>query len=132
MRALNRLLAASAVVVAGLGACWAKDRADIAALAAAGYRPGRDGPPQAYFTRCAREGAPPAVVARCMPAGASLERYVAPFGGGPDSALLERYVYHAAGPFGRWPVFVYYRRGGGVWDVYAQDAWPGLAGARPV
>jgi hypothetical protein len=68
-------------------------------------------------------------VASRMPAPARIERYIAPLSGGPDSALLERYVYHR-GP-GSWLVYVYYRRGGGVMDVYAQDV-PSLSGTRRV
>jgi hypothetical protein len=64
-----------------------------------------------------------------MPAPTHIERYIAPLSGGPDSALLERYVYRRG--LGRWPVYVYYRRGGGVIDVYTQDA-PSLSGARSV
>jgi hypothetical protein len=114
-----------AVLALAFGSCVAKARADSAALAAAGYRPAQGTVPQAYFTSCASDGKPPSEVARCMPAGATVERTVVPNVGGADSALVELYVYRAA-LIGRWPVQVYYRRGGGVEDVYAQDQWPSI------
>jgi hypothetical protein len=121
------------LVFAGLsllagGAYCAKVRLDAAALTSAGYAPER-GSPDEYFAALASEGLTPAEVARRMPPPFQVERYVAPFAGGPDSALLERFVYRF-GP-GSWPVYIYYRKGGGVTEVYAQDV-PSLAGARRV
>src|SRR5215211_1269761 len=110
-------LIAALPLLAG-GACYAKARLDEAALASSGYTPGR-GSPTAYFAAHASEGLIPAAVARRMPPPTRIERYVAPLSGGPDSALLERYVYRFG--VGSWPVYIYYRRGGGVVDVYAQD-----------
>lgn len=125
---LRRVLIVAALPLALMGACHAKARADAAALATTGYVSG-PGSPTEYFAALASEGLTPAAVARRMPPPARIERYIAPLAGGPDSALLERYVYrHGAGS---WPVYVYYRRGGGVMDVYAQDV-PGPGGARSV
>ena len=123
----RRLLFAGLSLLVG-GAFCAKIRLDAAALASAGYAPER-GSPAEYFAALASEGLTPAEVARRMPPPSQVERYVAPLAGGPDSALLERFVYRF-GP-GSFPVYIYYRRGGGVIDVYAQDV-PSLAGARRV
>jgi hypothetical protein len=117
------LIAALPVLV--LGGAWGKGRADEAALAASGFDAARDTYPQAFFQARAADGLPPAAVARRMPPGATVERYLV-----REGYLLERYVYRRG--VGRWPVHIYYPRGGGVVDVYAQDQWPGLDGARRV
>src|SRR5690606_9111909 len=92
---LRRLVVVS--VLLGLPAAWwAWARADEAALRTAGFDAARDSLPQRYFTVRAREGLSPAAVARRMPPGAVVTRYIAPVAGGPDSVLLERYVYRAA------------------------------------
>jgi hypothetical protein len=124
----RRALVIAAVPILAAGAWYTKTRLDEAALASSGYTPKR-GSPTEYFAARASEGLTPSAVARRMPPPARIERYVAPLSGGPDSALLERYVYRRGA--GSWPVYVYYRRGGGVMDVYAQDV-PSLAGARTV
>jgi hypothetical protein len=126
--ASRRTLLVTALPLALMGGCYAKARLDAAALASTGYASG-GGSPEEYFSARASDGLTPAAVAGRMPAPAYIERYVAPLSGGQDSALLERYVYRS-GP-GSWPVYVYYRRGGGVMDVYAQDV-PSLSGARRV
>ena len=123
-------LGIAAVAVLLIGGWLAKAQADAAAfdaaLAAAGCGAARA---VACFSERARAGLTPAEVARALPAPARIERYVAPVGGGPDSVLLERYVYRRG--LGSWPIYIYYARGGGVVDVYAWDV-PGLGGARAV
>lgn len=126
--ASGRTLILAALPLALMSACYAKARLDSAALTSAGYSSGF-GSPTAFFAARASDGLTPAAVARRMPVPARMERYIAPLSGGPDSVLLERYVYRR-GP-GSWPVYVYYRRGGGVMDVYAQDV-PSLSGTRRV
>jgi hypothetical protein len=117
----------AALPLLAVGTCYAGARLDAAALSRAGYR-SASGSPTEFFAARATEGLTPAEVARRMPAPAQVERYVAPTSDG-DSTLLERYIYRF-GP-GSWPVYIYYRRGGGVVDVYAQDV-PSMAGTRRV
>jgi len=124
----RRALLIASLVLLVPGACYTKARLDDAALARAGYTPER-GSPEDYFAARAKEGLTPAAVARRMPPPTQVERYVVPLAGGPDSALLERYIYRF-GP-GSFPVYIYYRRGGGVMDLYAHDV-PGLGGARRI
>jgi hypothetical protein len=119
-----------ALLVLGAALLSAREWGAARALAAAGYRAERDGYVQTFFAARAPLGATPAQVAAAMPRPAVVERYVAPTSGGPDSTLLERFIYRRG--LGSWPVHVYYVRGGGVVDVYAQDGWPSLRGARRV
>lgn len=127
----KRLFVPLGLAVAGLALIMAKGAADASALAAAGFLKHSGLSPQAYFSSCIRAGVKPRDVARCTPPGASIDRFVSPISGSGDSVLLERYTYHAWS-VGRWPVQIYYIRGGGVDDYYAQDSWPSLSGARPV
>jgi hypothetical protein len=111
------------LLIAALGlailATGVRSRIQESALADLGYRSGRDGGLDAFFRARA--------VAGRMPRASRMDWYVT-FDSGGDSSLLELYWY---GPVGaRWPVHVYRDRGGGVLDVYAQDQWPGLSGAR--
>lgn len=117
----------AAAPLALFGACFAKTAMDAAALSAAGYVP-EIGPPTRHFAARARDGMSPEEVAAALPPPTRVERFIAPRAG-EDSVLLERYVYTRG--IGRWDADIYYRRGGGVIDVYAEDA-PGLGGARPV
>ena len=130
MKAKTRLVLLFGVPLLVLAVLVAKHVADSAALASTGFREDAGASVQESFTACIRSGAVPAQVARCMPAGASVDRFVAPTSDG-DSVLLERYTYHAWG-VGRWPVQIYYIRGGGVFDFYAQDEWPSLSGTRSI
>jgi hypothetical protein len=123
----RRAWAIAALPVLAVGTCYAGSRLDAVALARAGYTSG-SGSPTEFFGARATEGLTPAQVAQRMPTPAEVERYVAPTSNG-DSTLLERYIYRF-GP-GSWPVYIYYRRGGGVVDVYAQDV-PSMAGTRRV
>jgi hypothetical protein len=116
------------LLVTLIGACYSKTCLDNAALASSGYS-SRMGSPTDYFASRALDGLTPVAVSSRMPVPARIERYIATLSGGPDSALLERYVYRRW--LGTWPVYIYYRRGGGVMDVYAQDV-PSLNGTRSV
>jgi hypothetical protein len=118
------------VPLLALAGFFAKSRANFAALAASGFREKSGESVQEFFANCIQRGSLPTQISKCMPKGASLDRFVAPTSDG-DSLLLERYTYHAWG-IGSWPVQIYYERGGGVNDFYAQDEWPSLYGARPV
>jgi hypothetical protein len=104
--------------------------ANSAALGATGFSDDDYVSVQLFFDHCIRLHALPTEVAKCMPPAATVDRFVAPTSNG-DSLLLERYTYHAWG-IGRWPVQIYYDRGGGVNDFYAQDQWPSVHRARPV
>lgn len=100
---------------------------DAAALSAAGYVP-EVGSPTRYLAAVARAGMSPAQVAAALPPPTRIERFIAPRAGG-DSVLVERYVYTRG--VGRWDADIYYGQGGGVSEVYAQDA-PELGAARAV
>ena len=119
------LLSAGGLLV--VGACFAKHAADKAALRAAGYRSSSESETEFFATR-ARPGLTPAQVARALRPPSRVERFISPVSGG-DSVLLERYVYTRG--IGSWPVYIYYTRGGGVNDVYAQDV-PSTNGSRSV
>ena len=124
------ILAPIILIIALVGGFWAKGRADEVALRSTGFDVNRDTFPQAFFAARVRQGLAPSEVAQRMPRGATIEHYVAPVSGSPDSVLLERYLYRRG--VGSWPVYVYYNRGKGVSDLFAQDQWPSLIGARRI
>ena len=128
MKAKTRL--ALALVALVVLAALLKIAANSAALSATGFRRDRGESVQEYFDTCIRRGAQPQQVAQCMPKGASVDRFISRTVDN-DSVLLERYTYRAYA-IGSWPVQIYYDRGGGVVDSYAQDSWPSINKARPV